>query len=64
MPMGGCYPVVTFRLLIAVASLIFMHRLQAQGLSSCSSWALEHWLSMWYMGLVGQKHVASSWTRD
>ena len=63
-PVRGCYPVVAFRLLITVVSLIFTHRLQAQGLSSCSSWALEHWLSMWCMGLVAQKHVASSWTRD
>ena len=37
----GLLFVVVHGLLIAVASLVSEHRLQARGLSSCVSWALE-----------------------
>ena len=60
------YPLVAgHRLLIAVASFVAEHRLQA--------WALQWlWLPgpraqaqwLWTMGLVALLHVRSSWTRD
>jgi len=35
------------------------------GLSSCSSWALEHRLnSLWHMGFHAPQLVGSSWNRD
>ena len=58
--------------LIAVASLIGEHGLQgtqpsgvaARGLSSCSSWALEHGLSgCGCTDLVAWQHAQSPWTR-
>ena len=67
------------RLLIAVASLVAEHRLQARGLqqlqhtgfNSCSTQAQQLWLTgsrvqaqqLWHMGLVAPRHVGSSWTR-
>ena len=51
-------------LLIAVASLVAEHGLQARRLSSCGLRALECRLSSWWcMGLVAPWHVGSSWTR-
>ena len=41
----GLLFIAVLGLLIAVASLVAEYRLQARGLSSCGSWALEHRLS-------------------
>ena len=41
------------RLLLAVASLVAEHELQARGLQQ-----------LWHTGLVAPQHVGSSWTRD
>ena len=41
----GCSVVVLCGLLIEVSSLVAEHGLQVDGLSSCSSWALEYRLS-------------------
>ena len=41
----GLFFVAVRGLLIAVASLVVEHRLQARRLSSCASWALERRLS-------------------
>ena len=67
-------------LLIAVASLVVEHGLQACGLqqlwrvdfSSCGVWAQQLWLvgsraraqQLWHTGLVALWLVGSSWTRD
>ena len=59
------------RLLPAVASLIAEHGLsgarasvvEALGLNSCSSWALEHRLRR-HMGLVVPQHVGFSQIKD
>ena len=75
----GLLFIAVHRLLIAVASLVVEHGLQARGLqqlqhvgfSSCSMWAQQLWLvgsraqaqQLWCMGLVAPRHVGSSRTR-
>ena len=68
----GLLFIVVCRLLIAVASLVAEHRLQARGLSSCGTWAQQLWHTgsraqaqqLCLMSLVAPWHVGSSQTRD
>ena len=49
-----------YRLLIAVASLVVEHRLQARGLQQL----LHVGSVVWHVDSVALRHVGSSWTRD
>ena len=53
------------RVLVAVASLVAEHRLEAHwlqelGLTGSREWAQEWWLT----GVVAPRRMRSSWTRD
>ena len=62
---GGCSWLQCTHFLLQWLLLWQSMRSRARGLSSCCSWAQEHWLSsLWSMGLVAPWHVGSSQTRD
>ena len=60
----GLLFIVLCRLLIVVASLAVVHRLQAHGLSTWAHRPQSQAQQLWPTNLVAQQHVESSWSRD